>query len=54
MTDEQTGGTGTGHRSVTLTRLEKGLYEVRNERGGTMRCGGGADDPPVYTASLRG
>ena len=43
MTDEHTGGTGTGHRSVTLTRLEKGLYEVRNERGGTMRCGGGGE-----------
>jgi uncharacterized OsmC-like protein len=40
---EATGGTGTGHRSVSMTRLEKGLYEVRNVRGGTMRLGGGGD-----------
>lgn len=40
---EQNGGTGTGHRSVTLSRIEKGLYEVRNSRGGTIRCGGGGE-----------
>jgi putative redox protein len=40
---QETGGTGTGHRSVSMTRLEKGLYEVRNVRGGTMRLGGGGD-----------
>jgi uncharacterized OsmC-like protein len=40
---EQNGGTGTGHRSVTLNRIEKGLYEVRNSRGGTIRCGGGGE-----------
>lgn len=39
----ETGGTGTGHRSVTMTRLEKGVYEVTNARGGTMRVGGGGD-----------
>lgn len=38
-----TGGTGLGHRSVTMTRLEKGVYEVTNARGGTMRVGGGGD-----------
>jgi putative redox protein len=40
---QETGGTGTGHRSVSMTRLEKGLYELRNVRGGTMRLGGGGD-----------
>ena len=40
---QETGGTGTGHRSVGITRVEKGLYEVTNVRGGTMRMGGGGD-----------
>lgn len=40
---ESTGGTGLGHRSVSMTRLEKGLYEVTNARGGTLRTGGGGD-----------
>ncbi len=43
MAQEHIGGTGTGHRSVSLTRIEKGLYEVRNSRGGVIRCGGGGD-----------
>ena len=45
MTDmaEETGGTGTGDRSVTLTRVEKGVFDVTNERGGTMRIGGGGE-----------
>lgn len=45
MTDmaEETGGTGTGHRAVTLTRVEKGVFDVANERGGTMRIGGGGE-----------
>ncbi|MDF2092049.1 MULTISPECIES: OsmC family protein [unclassified Knoellia] len=45
MTDmaEETGGTGTGHRSVTLTRVEKGVFDVTNERGGSMRIGGGGE-----------
>jgi putative redox protein len=45
MTDmaEETGGTGTGHRSVTLTRVEQGVFDVSNERGGTMRIGGGGE-----------
>jgi putative redox protein len=40
---EETGGTGPGHRSISMTRIEKGLYEVTNVRGGTMRLGGGGD-----------
>ena len=40
---EQTGGTGKGHRSVEISRIEKGLYEVTNVRGGRIRMGGGGD-----------
>ena len=40
---EETGGTGLGHRSISMTRVEKGLYEVTNVRGGTMLIGGGGD-----------
>ena len=40
---EETGGTGLGHRSISMTRVEKGLYEVTNVRGGTMLLGGGGD-----------
>ncbi len=40
---QDTGGTGLGHRSVSMTRIEKGLYEVTNARGGRMRVGGGGD-----------
>lgn len=44
-TDETTGGTGPGHRSVELTRLGLGRYEIRNARGGTITIGdGGTDD----------
>jgi len=45
-----TGGTGLGHRSVTMTRSEKGTYLVTNIRGGTLSVGGGgesADFTPV-------
>ena len=41
---EETGGTGPGHRAVTLTRVSKGVFDVANERGGTMRIGGGGED----------
>ncbi len=41
---EETGGTGQGHRAVTLTRVSKGVFDVANERGGTMRIGGGGED----------
>lgn len=45
MTDEETtGGTGPGHRSVDLTRLALGRYEVRNTRGGTLTIGDGSTD----------
>ena len=49
---EQIGGTGPGHRSVTLTRIEKGMYEVRNSRGGTIRCGGGGDSEEFTPVEL--
>ncbi|MBM6405767.1 OsmC family protein [Phycicoccus sp. CSK15P-2] len=62
MTDQtrpDTGGTGLGRRSITMTRLEKGLYEVRNDRGGTMRLGGGGDTPDftpveIFLAAMAG
>jgi uncharacterized OsmC-like protein len=45
---EETGGTGLGHRSVSMTRVGKGVFDVTNARGGTMRIGGdGADFTPV-------
>lgn len=45
---EETGGTGLGHRSVSMTRVDKGVFDVTNVRGGTMRIGGdGADFSPV-------
>ncbi len=47
--EEPTGGTGPGHRAVSMTRVAPGEYEVRNVRGGTLRIGGGgtADFTPV-------
>ena len=45
---EETGGTGLGHRSISMTRVEKGLYEVTNVRGGTMLLGG-EGTPPHFT-----
>jgi uncharacterized OsmC-like protein len=46
---EETGGTGLGHRSISMERVSKGVFEVTNVRGGTMRIGGGddADFTPV-------
>lgn len=46
---EETGGTGLGHRSISMERVSKGIFEVTNVRGGTMRIGGGddADFTPV-------
>jgi uncharacterized OsmC-like protein len=45
---EETGGTGLGHRSVSMTRVGKGVFDVTNVRGGTIRIGGdGADFTPV-------
>jgi uncharacterized OsmC-like protein len=42
--DEATGGTGLGHRSVSMTRVGPGEYEVRNVRGGTIRIGAGTSE----------
>ena len=45
---QETGGTGLGHRSVSMTRVSKGVFDVTNVRGGTMRIGGdGPDFTPV-------
>jgi len=46
---EETGGTGLGHRAISMEGVEKGVFEVTNARGGTMRIGGGdsADFTPV-------
>lgn len=45
---EQTGGTGLGHRSISMERVSKGVFDVTNVRGGTIRIGGdGADFTPV-------
>ena len=49
---EETGGTGTGHRSISMTRVEKGLYEVTNARGGTMLLGGGGDSSEFTPVEL--
>lgn len=47
--DEPTGGTGTGHREVSLRRVALGRYEALNARGGTLPVGSGddADFTPV-------
>jgi putative redox protein len=46
---EQTGGTGLGHRSISMERVSKGVFDVTNVRGGTIRIGGGdgSDFTPV-------
>jgi putative redox protein len=46
---EETGGTGLGHRSISMERVSKGVFDVINVRGGTMRIGAGdsADFTPV-------
>ena len=46
---EETGGTGLGHRSISMERVSKGVFEVTNVRGGTLRIGGGdnGDFTPV-------
>lgn len=41
---EETGGTGPGHRSISMERVAKGAYEVTNVRGGRIRIGGGDSD----------
>ncbi|KGN33366.1 oxidoreductase [Knoellia sinensis KCTC 19936] len=41
---QETGGTGPGHRSVTLTRTSHGELDVTNVRGGTIHIGTGESD----------
>ena len=43
---EETGGTGLGLRSITMSRVSKGVFDVTNVRGGTIRIGG---DGPEFT-----
>jgi putative redox protein len=47
--EQQTGGTGLGHRVVELGRTGRGEFTVTNARGGTLRMGSGesADFTPV-------
>jgi putative redox protein len=52
MSQQETGGTGLGHRSVSMTRLEKGTYEVTNARGGTLRVGGGGETQDFTAVEL--
>jgi putative redox protein len=40
---EETGGTGLGHRSIAMSRVGLGEFEVTNVRGGSMRIGGDND-----------
>lgn len=49
---QETGGTGLGHRSVSMTRVERGTYLVTNARGGTMRVGGGGDSEDFTPVEL--
>lgn len=46
---QETGGTGPGHRSIEMSRTGTGTYRVINARGGTMDIGSGesADFTPV-------
>lgn len=46
---QETGGTGQGHRQVSMSRVSKGVFDVTNVRGGTIRIGGGdnTDFTPV-------
>jgi putative redox protein len=48
----ETGGTGLGHRSVTMTRTEKGTYVVTNARGGTLSVGGGGESTDFTPVEL--
>ena len=49
MEQEQSGGTGTGHREVQLRRTAHGEFDVENVRGGRIHIGTGegADFTPV-------
>ena len=41
---QETGGTGTGHRSVSMSRTGHGTYAVTNARGGTIHIGSGGSE----------
>lgn len=43
-TAPETGGTGPGHRTVSLTRTSHGEFDVTNVRGGTIHIGTGESD----------
>ena len=42
--EQQTGGTGPGHRSISMGRSGSGTYLVTNARGGTISIGSGESD----------
>jgi putative redox protein len=42
--EPETGGTGPGHRSVTLNRTSHGEFDVTNARGGRIHIGNGQTD----------
>lgn len=42
--EPETGGTGTGHRSISMTRTSRGEFDVTNVRGGTIHIGSGETD----------
>jgi uncharacterized OsmC-like protein len=44
MTEEQTGGTGQGHREVSLRRTGHGEFDITNARGGRLHIGTGESD----------
>ena len=45
--EQETGGTGPGHRSIQMRRTGTGTYLVTNARGGTMSIGSG--ESPDFT-----
>jgi uncharacterized OsmC-like protein len=42
--ERETGGTGPGHRSISMSRWGTGIYLVTNARGGTISIGSGESD----------
>ncbi len=42
--EQETGGTGPGHRSISMARSGSGTYLVTNARGGTISIGSGESD----------
>ncbi len=50
--ESETGGTGLGHRSVTMTRTHKGTYLVTNPRGGVLSVGGGGESADFTAVEL--